>query len=131
MSLVFKQLYEVRFNIGKGAYIGCNIVLEDKPLIDVNELQGLAIAKLNKIYFAFDVILKEAKFEQFKLIKIDDKDNPNYRVAEWLFKDGRESVHITWSDFADGIIGADVDESEVEYAEAKDMLKILELIKEL
>ncbi|WP_088363452.1 hypothetical protein [Bacillus cereus] len=129
MSLVFIQLYEVRFNIGKGAYIGCNIIIENKPLVDAKELQELAIIKLNKIYFAFDVMLKEAEFEQVKTKTIDNKNNPNYRVADWLFKDGRESIHISWSDFADGIIGADVDESEVEYAEAKDMLKILELIK--
>ncbi|MGN5650916.1 hypothetical protein [Bacillus sp. Brlt_9] len=131
MSLVFMQLYEVRFNIGKGVYIGCNIFLENNKLIDVKELKELAIAKLNKTYFAFDVILKEAKFEQVKTKTIDNKDNPNYGVAQWLFNNGRESVHITWSDFADGIIGADVDESEVEYAETKDMLKTLELIKVL
>ncbi|MGN5650915.1 hypothetical protein [Bacillus sp. Brlt_9] len=134
MNTVFKQAHKVKFNIAEGAHIGCNIVLEDKPLVTHKELQELALQKLNSIYFAFDVILKESNydFEQCLSITIDDKDDPNYLVADWLFEDGRTTDEdINWNDFTDGLSGAEVKESKAEYFEVIDMLRKIELIAEM
>ncbi|WP_088363451.1 hypothetical protein [Bacillus cereus] len=133
MKTVFKQAYNVKFNIVEGAHIGCNIILEDKPLVDIKELQELAVQKLHTIYFAFDVILKESNydFEQCRSIIIEDKDDPSYLVADWLFEDGRESKHIDWNDYTDGLSGAEVKDDDADYLEVKDMLRKIELIAEM
>ncbi|MED2737134.1 hypothetical protein [Bacillus toyonensis] len=130
MKTLFKQAHSVKFDIGEGAHIGCDIILEDKPLVDFKELQELAVQKLNTIYFAFDVILKESnyKMEPITMITIDDKEDPNYRVADWLFEDGRESDNINWNDYTDGLSGAAVKESEAEFYDVTDMLKKIEMI---
>lgn len=131
MKTLFKQAYETRFKVGEGAYIVCKLVLENEPLKNEEEIQKLAVAKLNEIYFAFDVILRESTFEIVNTMTIEDKDDPNYLVAHWLSEDGRESEFMNWDCFTDGISGAEIDESLADYDDIKEKLKIIEFIEAL